>query len=346
MEEKLDYNNPDQDVAPKKEESQANGNSVINTNIQGMDENSESVQSVKNAAPQEPQTPDKPTDIVEPINSSDWLYKILALSTVLAGKYRVAFVKGNRTINMTNFKEKKKSIKDIGRNITPLMIVYGKDVVAAGGKLVTPEGVDISDADADKYIAILEGQHRYLAAASLGVDMSNIMVYFDYSGLDYKVSLMAVNATNKGWDLKDYSYCSVMMNPTNAVAKFANELTEKGFSSSTIGQILYFKSGKLGKSAYMGIIDGKDAKPGYDIDRAKAYLKAVNAAGFSMSYQKKRYLISAVASIAETIGDYEVVLKAVSNLSSLTVRILESASSDDAETAAKRAIYSAIENMK
>ena len=150
---------------------------------------------------------------------------------------------------------------------------------------------------------------------------------------------------NINWDNTDYGNCAVMFNPGNEVAVFANELTLKGFSASTIGYILYYKGGKFGKAAYVNIIEGKEIKAGYSIERAKDFLQAATDAGFDVSYQKKRYLIAAVASLTESVGDYKVVLNAVSKLSKITVSMLESASSDDAEAVAKRAIYSMIETL-
>lgn len=354
------YNNPDQGVAPVEEPQEIQSvessaldktqTNIINFNKTTMNNEmfegqtaSEVAQAQREEASASSMTSINETKVVG--GKPNLVYQILTLATVLGKTKRVAFVKGNRTLNAKNLAGKKKSLGSVKLNVTPLMIVDGQKIIDEGGHLVTPEGVDIPDCDAHMWIVIIEGQHRYLAALSLGFSNENIKVFFDYSNLHYQILLLEVNANNFNWSNTDYGNCAVMFNPSNEVAVFANELTLKGFSASTIGYILYYKGGKFGKSAYVNIIEGKEIKAGYSIERAKEFLQAATDAGFDISYQKKRYLIAAVASLTESVGDYKVVLNAVKKLSKITVSMLESASSDDAEAVAKRAIFSMMETL-
>lgn len=82
---------------------------------------------------------------------------------------KVAFIAGgiNRNINKANVKAKMKSIEECGQ-LSELEIVDGEDVVNEGLSLKDPmSGLPIDNTKASKYLAIIDGQHRYMAIMAL-----------------------------------------------------------------------------------------------------------------------------------------------------------------------------------
>ena len=82
---------------------------------------------------------------------------------------KVAFIAGgiNRDINKTNLKAKMKSIEE-HKQYMPLIVVDGEDVVSERLSLKDPiSGLPIEPSKAKDYLAIIEGQHRYMAIMEL-----------------------------------------------------------------------------------------------------------------------------------------------------------------------------------
>lgn len=82
---------------------------------------------------------------------------------------KVAFIAGgiNRDINKANVKAKIKSIEECGQ-LSELEIVDGEDVVNEGLSLKDPmSGLPIENEKAKDYLAITDGQHRYMAIMAL-----------------------------------------------------------------------------------------------------------------------------------------------------------------------------------
>lgn len=82
---------------------------------------------------------------------------------------KVAFIAGgiNRDINRANVKAKIKSIEECAQ-LSELEVVDGEDVVNEGLSLKDPiSGLSIENEKAKDYLAITDGQHRYLAIMAL-----------------------------------------------------------------------------------------------------------------------------------------------------------------------------------
>ena len=77
-----------------------------------------------------------------------------------------AFVKGNRPTNAKTVKAKEKSIKEYGQ-LSPITVVKGEEIFYKEGHLVDLDGNDIPDEQADKYYAVVDGQHRLVAYLNL-----------------------------------------------------------------------------------------------------------------------------------------------------------------------------------
>lgn len=90
-------------------------------------------------------------------------------SRLLDTEKKVAFIAGgiNRDINSTNVKAKMKSLASYGQ-IMPLVVVDGEDVIEAGLSLKEPMSeLSIDKENANEYLVIIEGQHRYRAILAL-----------------------------------------------------------------------------------------------------------------------------------------------------------------------------------
>ena len=134
----------------------------------------------------------------------------------------IAFIKGNRSVNSKNISRKKKSFEKFGMNLVPLMYVDGQKAVNDGCTLVHPiTKEDIPDEEASKYVAIVEGQHRYTAAEETGLDEEKLFLYECYSNENTKEILSETNTITDPWSGADYANGAALFNPQNELAKLS-----------------------------------------------------------------------------------------------------------------------------
>ena len=108
--------------------------------------------------------------------------KIHTLLEILNEGKKVAFVNGNRAIDSKNLKKKMLSIKENGQ-LSPLVIVSGTKVINDNLSLIDAiTELDIPSSEANKYVAIVEGQHRFSAIRKLNEENSEkIDIFFIYA---------------------------------------------------------------------------------------------------------------------------------------------------------------------
>ena len=219
--------------------------------------------------------------------------EIISLAELLKSGKKIAFIKGNRQVNNKNVKSKKVSFLKFGMNLIPLMYVSGEKAIADGCTLIDAKtGAEIDAEQAHEYIAIVDGQHRLTAAMEDELSEDNLFLFECYNEANTK-----------------------------------DELAEAGYAISTIGLILYFKSGKFGKKDLSYIMEGKDAREGYNLERAEYFLEKARVK-FEDVFIGKKYLISAVSDLSSDEG-YRRVCDVLPKLSSNNVkRILEEKSDD------------------
>ena len=253
---------------------------------------------------------------------------IVSLSELLKSGKKIAFIKGNRQVNNKNVKSKKVSFEKYGMNLIPLMFVPGEKAITDGCTLIDAKtGEDIEAEHASEYVAIVDGQHRFTAAMEAELSEEDLYLFECYSEANTKELVASTNIDSNPWDGKDYAYSAVMFNQESKLAQMANELAEAGYAISTIGMILYFKSGKFGKKDLSNIMQGKDAREGYNLDRAEYFLEKARVK-FEDVFIGKKYLISAVSDLSSDEG-YKRVCDMLLKLSSNNVkRILEEKSDE------------------
>lgn len=253
---------------------------------------------------------------------------IISLSELLNSGKKIAFIKGNRVVNNKNVKSKQTSFEKYKMNLIPLMYVSGEKAVSDGCILVDAKtDEEVSSENAGEYIAIVDGQHRYTAAMEAELGDESLFLFECYSDANTKELIASTNIDSNPWDGKDYAHSAVMLNPENKLAQMTNRMAKAGFPLSTIGLILYFAGGKLGKKELSNIIQGKEAKEGYDFDRAEYFLAKAHRK-FDDSFIGKKYLISAVIELSLKKG-YEKVCDVIPKLSDNQVKRILDAKSDD-----------------
>lgn len=274
--------------------------------------------------------------MIEILKSSD--LQLCSLAELKESGREVAFILGNRPTSKKNIKQKKESLKEFGMNLTPLVYINGEEVINEGNgqvHLANPiTGEQIKDEDASNYAVIIDGQHRYEASCSLNLDEHNIILMKDYSGIGAQNLIARINNETCPWVASEWAFGAHMFNPNNEIATFACGLARDGFKSTTIGLILYFRKGMLGKKTFSDIMNGRNAEEGYDIKRANAFLKVAREK-FEDKFIKKRYLIDVVSDLC-TGRDYNMVFAAIEKLSESNVNKITSTRSDDVEQVIKR----------
>ena len=270
------------------------------------------------------------------LNSSD--LQLCSLANLEESGKKVAFILGNRPTSKKNLKQKEESLKEFEMNLTPLVYINGEEVMSNGDGIIhlaNPiTGDPIKDGDASNYVVIIDGQHRYKAALSVNLDKHNIILMKDYSGIGVRNLIARINNETCPWVASEWAFGAHMFNPGNDVAAFASRLAKDGFKSTTIGLILYFRKGVLGKKAFSNIMNGRNAEEGYNIERANAFLIAAREK-FDEKFIMKRYLIKVVSELSMESG-YQVVLTAIGKLTEDNVKEIIDSKSDDKEKVIKR----------
>ena len=95
-------------------------------------------------------------------------------------QFGVAFIDGNRSINPNNVKKMKKSLKEFGKNLMPMVYIKADDDRLNGRKLKDAiDNTDVAEEDRANYIVVLDGQHRFTAAVKMkkeeGFDTSKLV---------------------------------------------------------------------------------------------------------------------------------------------------------------------------
>lgn len=242
-------------------------------------------------------------------------FQICSLKELKENGKKVAFVKGNRSLNTKNLSSKEESLQKYGMNLIPLMYIQGTKAVADGLKIVEPNSNNgIKDTNAKDYIVIIDGQHRYTAALNNGIGEENIYLFESYANSDTKELLATTNIDSYSWETADYAKGANLFNGENPFLKFVNELADNGYPVTTIGLILYGETGKLTKGSLAKMMTGEQPKEGYNLEFAQLFINSAKKAGFEDVFIAKRYLIKVVNRVSRYITN-SVVCDRLSKLS-------------------------------
>ena len=146
-----------------------------------------------------------------------------------------AFVKGNRPTNAKTVKAKEKSMQEHGQ-LSPITVVKGEEVCQMNGCLVDLQGHDIPNEQAERYYAVVDGQHRVVAWMNLKKDLDELVICESLNAEKEIAALIAeMNICTTSWKGTDYMAAPAMaLGEKNEVFDFAVELQTKGFPLATI----------------------------------------------------------------------------------------------------------------
>lgn len=234
---------------------------------------------------------------------------IITLAALKATGKKIAFIKGNRQVQEKNVNAKRASLKENGQ-IIPAVIVDGKEVQSVDLEIVDAEtGTPVALEDHEKYVVILDGQHRYTAYIQNG-DKNKGEFYFMYplnEGITLQKILSEANIATKMWDGKDFASGALMMNPDKdlPLLEAIVELLNQGFPLATVQKWLCFKNAGITKEvlakAMNGKIDEKLLKTPY-LEKGKRLLKAAQKS-FNNDFLGKRYLVDLLIEKYENADD-------------------------------------------
>lgn len=146
-----------------------------------------------------------------------------------------AFVKGNRPTNAKTVKAKEKSMQEHGQ-LSPITVVKGEDVCKMNGCLVDLQGHDIPNEQAERYYAVVDGQHRVVAWMNLGKNLDDLVICEALNAeMEIAALIAEMNICTTSWKGTDYMAAPAMaLAAKNEVFDFAVELQGKGFPLATI----------------------------------------------------------------------------------------------------------------
>ena len=224
----------------------------------------------------------------------------------------VCFIQGNRQVSNKNVKSKTASISKYGI-LVPLMYVKGTKAVEDGCSLMTSDGKPISSEEADKYIVIVDGQHRYSAAIENGVSDEEIYLFESYATATTKELLAEANVEVEKWKGEDYIAGATLAKPENELLQFANSLSLRGFPISTISLILCWDKHKFTSKKLSKLMKGEAVDIEYKAERANK---------FTDKFIAKNYAINVVIDLSSEMG-YKPVCEALSKISETTIQRIE-----------------------
>ena len=234
---------------------------------------------------------------------------IITLAALKATGKKIAFIKGNRQVQEKNVNAKRASLKENGQ-IIPAVIVDGKEVQSVDLEIVDAEtGTPVVPEDYNKYVVILDGQHRYTAYIQNG-DKNKGEFYFMYplnEGITLQKILSEANIATKMWDGKDFASGALMMNPDKKLPLLEAivDLLNQGFPLATVQKWLCFKNAGINKEvlakAMNGKIDEKLLKTPY-LEKGKRLLEAAQKS-FNNDFLGKRDVVDFLIEKYENADD-------------------------------------------
>ena len=146
-----------------------------------------------------------------------------------------AFVKGNRPTTAKTVKAKEKSMQEHGQ-LSPITVVKGEEVCQMNGCLVDLQGHDIPNEQAERYYAVVDGQHRVVAWMNLKKDLDELVICESLNAeMEIAALIAEMNICTTSWKGTDYMAAPAMaLGEKNEVFDFAVELQTKGFPLATI----------------------------------------------------------------------------------------------------------------
>lgn len=250
---------------------------------------------------------------------------ISTLKDIKNESINVCFIQGNRQVSNKNVKSKTASIEQYGI-IVPLMYVKGTKAVEDGCSLMTSDGKPIPSEEADKFIVIVDGQHRYTAAIEKGVSDEEIYLFESFAKATTKELLAEANVEVEKWTGSAYIAGAALAKPEDELMQFANSLSLRKFPISTISLILCWDKHTFTSRKLSRLMRGESVEIEYDLERANAFLNAMS--NFEDAFVAKNYAINVVISLSSKLG-YDKVYSAISKIPEVTIKRIEGVTGEE-----------------
>lgn len=236
-------------------------------------------------------------------------------------KYKLARVKYNRPIDQ-------KDVDDFINIIAngeyedayPVIAIEGSKLVEAGYEVIDYSGDAINPDEADKYLVILDGQHRCKAFAQLNATGENYVIPNVHLREVENVAkyLIDINKAGSHWDKRDKFVIAQLTVGTEPFTSIADRIAE-GFNPST--PMLIYTGKRISDSILNKVLKGEpyqlNKKAVVNIERGDKFITLCKAAGMGVDLITKRYFIEGFNSFSAATNE-EAAFKALKNLSKLT----------------------------
>lgn len=236
-------------------------------------------------------------------------------------KYKLARVKYNRPIDQ----------KDVDDFITiiangeyeeayPVIAIEGSKLVEAGYEVIDYSGNAINPDEADKYLVILDGQHRCKAFAQLNATGSEYVIPNVHLKEVENVAkyLIDINKAGSHWDKRDKFVIAQLTVGTEPFTSIADRISE-GFNPST--PMLIYTGKRISDSILNKVLKGEpyqlNKKAVVNIERGDKFITLCKAAGMGVDLITKRYFIEGFNSFSAATSE-ATAFTALENLPKLT----------------------------
>lgn len=225
----------------------------------------------------------------------------------------LAFTNVNRQINRSIVNSKKKSIEEFGL-LAPITVVDAKDVIEKGITVYDANNpTDVIDADnAENYLVILDGQHRYTAIKELNKKDKYYDIWLMYP-LNREVAvstlIMEINTTAINW--KNDNYISVLAklrsedkglafidqymqlrHKRTKKGEQSDNLPNNGYGLSALSKYLTLSSAINKDYLYrMANNPNKKLPESIKVDRAEKIIQTGIEVGFTHTFLSSRFFI-------------------------------------------------------
>lgn len=225
----------------------------------------------------------------------------------------LAFTNINRQINRSIVNSKKKSIEEFGL-LSPITVVDAKDVIEKGITVYDASNpTDVIDADnAENYLVILDGQHRYAAIKELNKKDKYYDIWLMYP-LNREVAvstlIMEINTTAINWKNDNYISVLAKLRPEDKGLAFidkymqlrhkrtkegeqSDNLPNNGYGLSVLSKYLTLSTAINKDYLYrMANNPNKQLPDSIKVDRAEKIIQTGLDVGFTHTFLSSRFFI-------------------------------------------------------
>lgn len=210
----------------------------------------------------------------------DNLPLIMTLAMLQEKNYKIGRLAGNRNLDPKNVKAKEKSLKETGL-LVPAIIVDAKKALDERLEVVDFEtGEPVTESNADKYVVLVDANHRYQAHINLKKEDGEYKkeFYFSYplqEDIQIVKMLSEINIATNAWKAVDYGKGAEMLVKEKLPLLIAiNELTSRGFSLEAASKWLTGES-KVTKTVMVNAMNGQisdELRKDYRVEDGKRLL--------------------------------------------------------------------------